>query len=73
MLLHVCTVSDIHKMMHVFKVCIGQNLLHKTTLYLSIMYACFFNFASDLKHYYIHPLTLDIKLTWIKLKRLTIL
>lgn len=73
MLLHVCTVSDIHKMMHVFKVCIGQNLLHKTTLYLSIMYACFFNFASDLKHYYIHLLTLDIKLTWIKLKRLTIL
>lgn len=73
MLLHVCTVSDIHKMMHVFKVCIGQNLLHKTTPYLSIMFACFFNFASDLKHYYIHPLTLDIKLTWIKLKRLTIL
>lgn len=50
MLLHVCTVSDIHKMMHLFNVCIWQTLLHQTTLYLSIMYACFFDFASDLNH-----------------------
>lgn len=34
-----------------------QTLLHQTTLiYLSIMYACFFDFASDLNHVitYIH-------------------
>lgn len=39
-LLHVCTVSDIHKMMHAFKVCIGKNLLRQTTLYL--YYVCMF-------------------------------